>query len=108
MAKTDLGYLDLGPREGDDLQPYPHLLNLTDPLFRMLTSFSDRPKPGKRAMPIPPLIRTSIPRAVEAAAMLHAEGITANLFHDQIILYGFDPFDASCDFTPLYRRPFEN
>ena len=25
--------------------------------------------------------------------------INCFLFHDQIILYGFDPFDAHCDFS---------
>ena len=30
-------------------------------------------------------------------AMLHSEEHTGRLFHDQIILYGFDPVDATCD-----------
>jgi hypothetical protein len=32
-------------------------------------------------------------------AMLHPGENNARLFHDQIILYGCDPFDATCDFT---------
>jgi hypothetical protein len=31
--------------------------------------------------------------------MLHPKDNNARLFHDQIILYGCDPFDAMCDFT---------
>ena len=31
--------------------------------------------------------------------MLHPGENNARLFHDQIILYGFDPFDATSDFT---------
>ena len=40
------------------------------PLLRTLASFSDRPKNEKRPMPILPLIRTSIPIAVDAAAYI--------------------------------------
>jgi hypothetical protein len=32
------------------------------------------------------------------AARLHPGENNARLFHDQIILHGFDPFDAACDF----------
>ena len=38
---------------------------------------------------------------VKAAARLFPGKNTRLLFHDQIILYGFDPFDATCDFTRL-------
>ena len=31
--------------------------------------------------------------------VLHPGKDNGRLFHDQIILYGFDPFDAPCDFT---------
>jgi hypothetical protein len=31
--------------------------------------------------------------------MLHPGENNARLFHDQIILYGCDPFNATCDFT---------
>jgi hypothetical protein len=31
-------------------------------------------------------------------AMLHPGENNARLFHDQVILHGFDPFDATCDF----------
>jgi len=31
--------------------------------------------------------------------MLHPGKDNGRLFHDQIILYGFDPLDAPCDFT---------
>ena len=34
-----------------------------------------------------------------AAAKLHPGKDNGRLFHDQIILYGLDPFDAPCDFT---------
>ena len=34
-----------------------------------------------------------------AAARLHPGKDNGRLFHDQIILYGGDPFDASCDFN---------
>ena len=33
-----------------------------------------------------------------AAAVLHPGKDNGRLFHDQIILYGFDPFNAPCDF----------
>ena len=33
------------------------------------------------------------------AAVLHPGKDNGRLFHDQIILYGFDPFNAPCDFT---------
>ena len=31
--------------------------------------------------------------------MFHPGKDNGRLFHDQIILYGFDPFDAPCDLT---------
>ena len=34
-----------------------------------------------------------------AAAKLHSGKDNGRLFHDQIILYGGDPFDAPCDFN---------
>ena len=34
-----------------------------------------------------------------AAVMFHPGKDNGRLFHDQIILYGFYPFDAPCDFT---------
>ena len=34
-----------------------------------------------------------------AAARLHPGKDNSRLFHDQIILYGFDPLDATGDFT---------
>ena len=34
-----------------------------------------------------------------AAAKLHPGKYSGRLFHDQIILYGFDPVDATCDLT---------
>jgi hypothetical protein len=33
------------------------------------------------------------------AAKIHPEEDDTRLFHNQIILYGCDPFDAMCDFT---------
>ena len=38
-----------------------------------------------------------------ATAMLHLGKDNGCLFHDQIILYGFDPFDAPYDFTRFIR-----
>jgi len=46
------------------------IVTTSNPLLRTLTSFSDRPKAGKREMPTLPLIRTSIPRAVDVAASI--------------------------------------
>jgi hypothetical protein len=31
--------------------------------------------------------------------MLHPRRDNGRLFHDQVSPYGFDPFDAMCDFT---------
>ena len=45
------------------------IVTTSNPLFRTLTS-SDRPKLEKKTMPILLLIRTSIPRAVDAAASI--------------------------------------
>jgi hypothetical protein len=36
---------------------------------------------------------------VNAAAMFHPGKDNGRLFHDQIILYGFDRLDAPCDLT---------
>ena len=33
--------------------------------------------------------------------MLHAGKECGRLFHDQVILYGFDPLNAPCDLTRL-------
>jgi len=37
-------------------------------------------------------------------ARLHPGENNTRLFHDQIILYGFDPFDAACDLTRFIDR----
>ena len=40
--------------------------------------------------------------------MLHPGKDNGRLFHDQIILYGFDPFDAPCDLTRFIDGLSEN
>ena len=57
------------------MTPFPHLTNLPNGALR---------NPGFGST---------------AAAMFHPGKDNGRLFHDQIILYGFDPLDAPCDFT---------